>query len=110
MSAADRRALQKILRNHIEVAPPAAHAIGIGRRGLRRQPDDHQFGLRVDVDPLAVNAERAEHALGSVDAIPFAAIAGLREDVGELRTRPRLDFLAGAPRAAPESRSLFSEP
>src|ERR1700676_1576307 len=46
------------------------------------------------LNPLAVNTERAEHALGPVDPVPFAAVTRLREDVGEFGSRPRLGIAA----------------
>jgi hypothetical protein len=53
---AGRRALTGNARDRVKAAPPAA--IGIDRGGLRRHPDDRQFGLGM-VDSLAVVAVRA---------------------------------------------------
>src|SRR3981081_4398836 len=84
----------EILGNRIKTTPPAAHAIGIERRGLRCHPDNHQFSLRVDVNELPVDAERDQHAVIAVDAIPLAAVARLRKYLGHFRTRPRLGIAA----------------
>src|ERR1700704_6771111 len=63
-----------MLRNRIKAAPPALHAIRIERRGFRRH-SEYDFGLRVNVDELAVDAERDQHPAIAVDTIPLAAIA-----------------------------------
>jgi hypothetical protein len=51
--------------------------IGVERPGLRRHPDNHQFSFRVDVNELPVDAERDQHAVIAVDAIPLVAVARL---------------------------------
>src|SRR3982074_3053273 len=68
--------LQEILCNRIKTPPPAAHLIGIERRGLRWHPDNHQFSFRVDANELPVDAERDQHAVIAVDA-PIVSFARL---------------------------------
>src|SRR5258706_899456 len=83
-----------MLRDRIKTATPAAHAIRIERRCFRCHPDDHQFRLRVDVNELAVDAERDQHAAIAVDAVPLVAIAAFRKYLSHFRTRPCLGIAA----------------
>ena len=48
--------LQEILCNRIKTTPPAAHLIGIERRGLRQNPDNHQFSFRVELNEVPLDA------------------------------------------------------
>src|SRR3954468_6528904 len=72
----------------MKTAPPSANAIEIQPRRLRGHPENHQLGLRVNVNPLTVNAERAEHVVGAIDPVPLAAVTRLREHVRKFGTRP----------------------
>src|ERR1700687_3375718 len=44
----------------------------------------------MDINELPVDAERDQHAMIAVDAIPLAAVARLRKYLGHFRTRPCL--------------------
>jgi hypothetical protein len=58
---------------------------------LGRDADDYRFGGRIDVGPLAVDADRGEGATVAVDGVPLAAIAA----VGIAETNVDMTFFEG---------------
>ena len=56
----------------------------VHRLRLGRELDDDGVGCRIDIEPLAVDSDARKIVPRGVDRVPFAAVAGAREDVGEV--------------------------
>ena len=69
----------------------------------RSELDDHDFALRIDPEPLAMDAVRKESAAGKARLVPFVAIAALLR--ADARNRP-----AARPPASPPSSVSRSQP
>ncbi len=53
----------------------------VDRKRLRGQPHDRHLGRRIDVKPLAVDADGAEGAARQAARIPFVAVAAVLEEM-----------------------------
>src|SRR6188472_2436607 len=68
----------------------------VDRSRLRGLLDNDHGGLRVDIDPLAMNADGAEGVMVVAGLVPLAAVASGREQVDEITIEPGLSAAGSA--------------
>jgi hypothetical protein len=72
--------------DRVVAAEPHAVEVEIHWQWLRGDANDHSLCSRIEVNPLAVNADRGEGSAVAIDRVPFVAVVSVGEDGDEFAT------------------------